>query len=150
MIMNEPSKLVVFFSKPLHQAGLIVCFIVVFTLLDSLMPHDDKLFDANAGPWIVSTAMILFFIILNTVVALRIENALPYWSLSIISYLGLLAFAYGWCFLLTGKHIDEVGSFRWLWMVLTMVYLVFYVITRSMKRIVDLAIKQDKKLRGEE
>lgn len=123
---------------------------VVFTLLDSLMPHDDKLFNVDAGPWIVSTAMILFFIILNTIVGLLIENALPYWSVSIISFIGLLGFAYGWCFLLTGKHIDEVGSFRWLWMVLTLVYLVFYVITRSMKRIVDLAIKQDKKLRGEE
>ena len=123
---------------------------VVLTGLDYFMPHDDAFFKVNSGPWIVSTAMILLFIIVNTVVALRIETILPYWTMSIALYLGLLAFAYGWCYMLSGKHIDDVGSFRWLWMVLTMVYLVFFIITRSMKRIVDLAIKQDKKLRGED
>ena len=148
--MNEPSKLAIFFLKPLHQAGLIAVLMVILTGVDALMPHDDLFFKANAGPWIVSTAMILLYIIINTVVALRIQNILPYWSWSIVLFLLLLAFAYGWCYLLTGKHIDEVGSFRWLWMVLTMVYFVFFTITRSMKRIVDMAIKQDKKLRGEE
>lgn len=148
--MNEQSKLATFFLKPLHQGGIILALIIVLTLVDNFMPHDDSFFKANAGPWIVSTAMILLFIIINTVVALRIDNVLPYWSFSIITYLAILAFSYAWCYLLTGKHIDEVGSFRWLWMVLTMVYLVFFIITRTMKRIMDVAIKQDKKLRGEE
>ncbi len=148
--MIEPSRLGIFFLKPLHQAGIIVCLIIVLTLIDNLMPHDDLFFKANAGPWIVSTAMVLLFIIVNTVVALRIEIIIPYWTWSILLFFGLLAFSYGWCYILTGKHIDEVGSFRWLWMVLTMVYFVFFIITRTMKRIVDIAIKQDKKLRGEE
>ena len=148
--MNEPSRLGIFFLKPLHQAGMMVGMIIILTLVDNLMPHDDVFFKANAGPWIVSTAMVLLFIIINTVVALRIENVVPYWSFSILSFFALLAFSYGWCYILSGKHIDEVGSFRWLWMVLTMVYFVFFIISRTMKRIVDIAIKQDKKLRGEE
>lgn len=148
--MNEPSRLGIFFLKPLHQAGLIVCMIIVLTIVDNMMPHDDLFFKVNAGPWIVSTAMMLLFIIINTVVALRIEIVIPYWTWSILLYFALLAFSYGWCFILTGRHIDDVGSFRWLWMVLTMVYFVFFTISRTMKRIVDIAIKQDKKLRGEE
>lgn len=148
--MKEPFNLATFFLKPLHQAVVIVAMIILLTGVDLLFPHDDSLFDINSGPWIVSTAMILLFIVVNTVVALRIENILPYWSYSLVFYLAILAVAYGWCYLLTGKHIDEVGSFRWIWMVLTMVYFVFFIITRTMKRIVDLAIRQDKKLRGEE
>ena len=148
--MSQPSKLATFFLKPLHQAAVILVMIILLTGIDLLFPHDDSLFDISSGPWIVSTAMILLFIVVNTVVALRIENILPYWSFSLLFYFGLLAVAYGWCYLLTGKHIDEVGSFRWIWMVLTMVYFVFFIITRTMKRIVDLAIRQDKKLRGEE
>lgn len=148
--MNQPFKLATFFLKPLHQAAVILVLIILLTGIDLLFPHDDSLFDISSGPWIVSTAMILLFIVVNTVVALRIENILPYWSYSLLLYFGLLAVAYGWCYLLTGKHIDEVGSFRWIWMVLTMVYFVFFIITRTMKRIVDLAIRQDKKLRGEE
>lgn len=148
--MNQPSKLLEFFMNPLHQAGVIALMIVIFTGVDAMMPHDDAFFKANAGPWIVSTAMVLLFIIINVIVSLRIDVVLRYWSFSLLFFIALLAFSYGWCYLLTGKHIDEVGSFRWLWMVLTMTYFVFFVITRTMKRIVDIAIKQDEKLRGEE
>lgn len=148
--MPEPSKLIQLFIKPLNQALLSVAMMIVFTLVDLVMPHEDILFEVNAGTWIVATAMILCYVILNSVVALRIEPIGSYFRMSVFCYIGLLIFAYAWSWLLSGKHIDDVGTFRWLWMVLTLVYLVFFSIARSMKRIVDIAIKQDKKLRGEE
>jgi hypothetical protein len=148
--MTETSKLVTTFEKPLHQALLVACMIIVFSLVDLVLPHSNSLFEVNAGTWIVATAMMLCFVILNSIVALRIDPIIPYWSKSVIFYLGLLAFSYGWCFLLSGKHIDDVGSIRWLWFVLTLVYMVFFSIARSMKRIVDIANKQDEKLRGEQ
>ena len=148
--MKQPSRLITFFMKPLHQAGLIAALTIVLTLGDHFMPHDDAFFKVNAGPWIVSTAMILLFIILNTIVALLIGPVIRYWGQSIMMFFVVMAFAYAWSFLLSGKHIDDVGSFRWIWIVLFMVYLVFFGIARSMKNIVDFAIKQDNKLRGEE
>ena len=148
--MTQPSKLVRIFSNPLYQVILVAVMTVVFTLLDKILPHPSTYLEPNSGTWIVSTAMILCFVILNTVVALRIEPITPYWSKSIMYYIGFLVFSYLWCWMLSGKHIDEVGSFRWLWLVLTLVYQVFFAIARSMKRIVDIAIKQDDKLRGEE
>ena len=148
--MTQQSRLVTLFEKPLHQAALVALMILVFTLIDKMLPHGNNLFEVNAGPWIVATAMMLCFVILNSIVALRIEPIIPYWSKSVMFYLGLLAFSYGWCFLLSGKHIDGVGSIRWLWFVLTMVYMVFFTIARSMKRIIDIANKQDEKLRGEQ
>ncbi len=148
--MSQPNRLVTIFQKPAYQALLVVSLIVLLTGMDSLMPHDDTFFKVNAGPWIVSTAMVLLFILINTIVALRIDNITPYWIQSVLVYVGLLILSYGWCFMLSGKHIDDVGSFRWLWIVITMVYFIFFGIARSMKGIVDFAIKQDKKLRGEE
>ncbi len=148
--MTSPTRLVTFFSKPLNQVLLTTAMTIVFTLLDKALPHQNDFLEPNSGSWIVATAMILCFVILNTVVALRIEPILPYWSKSVTYYIGFLVFTYAWCYWLSGKNIDEVGSFRWLWLVLTMVYMVFFAIARSMKRIVDFALKQDKKLRGEE
>jgi hypothetical protein len=148
--MTETSNLARIFSKPLNQLGLVLAMMVVFTLVDKLMPHSDVFFEVSAGTWIVTTAMILCFVILNTVVALRVEPIIPYWRTSVFCFFGLLIIGYGWSYLLTGRHMDEVGSFRWLWMVLTLVYMVFFAIARSMKRIVDIAIKQDEKLRGED
>jgi hypothetical protein len=147
--MNKDSKLVTIFEKPNNQAALVGLMIFVFTLFDFILPHSNNLLEANSGPWIVATAMVLCFVILNSLVALRIDPIVPYWSRSVMLYIGLLAISYGWCYLLSGKHIDEVGSFRWLWFVLTIVYMVFFTIARSVKRVVEIADKQDEKLRGE-
>lgn len=148
--MTDSGNIQKYILNPFYQAMLVVILMIVFGLIDVMLPHSELVLDIDAGTWIVSTAMILFYVILNSVVALRIEPILPYWRNSIFSYVGLLVIAYGWSFLLSGKHIDDVGSFRWLWFVLTLVYLVFFTIARSMKRIVDIAIKQDRKLRGED
>ncbi|MEP6647767.1 MAG: hypothetical protein ABJC12_11825 [Saprospiraceae bacterium] len=148
--MIESARLISIFKKPLNQAALIVSMTIVFSLIDFVLPHHSDLFEAKSGSWIVGTAMMFCFIIINSIVALLIEPIIPYWSKSILTFVGLFIFTYGWCYMLTGKHMDEVGDFSWLWIVLTMVYLVFFVIARSMKRIVDLANEQDKKLRGEE
>lgn len=148
--MTEENKLVTFFTKPLHQVLLIVSMTIVFSLVDWMLPHRQDLFEVNSGPWIVSTAMILCFVILNAIIALRAEPIIPYWTQSVMYFIALLVFTYFWCYLLSGRHIDEVGSFRWLWIVLTLVYMVFFAIARSVKRIIDLANRQDEKLRGEE
>jgi len=148
--IKETSKLIILFSKPLYQALLVVSMTIVFSLIDKMMPHHTELLEINSGTWIVGTAMVLCYIILNSIVALRIEPIIPYWSKSVTFYIGTLVFVYAWSYLLSGKSIDEAGSFRWLWLVLTLVYMVFFAIARSMKRIVDYALKQDEKLRGEE
>ncbi len=149
-MIQQPSRIVRVFSKPLYQVLLVMAMTIVFSLVDKMMPHDTQLLEVNSGSWIVGTSMILCFIILNSVVALRIEHIIPYWSISVVLYIVLLVFSYGWCYFLSGKNMDDAGSFRWLWLVLTLVYMVFFAIARSMKRIVDIANKQDEKLRGEE
>ncbi len=148
--MTNPDRLLTLALKPVYQVVFAAGISIILTLFDALFPVNNDFLEVNAGPWIVTTAMVLLFIITNTVVVLRIKELLPYWIQSIICFVALLAFSYGWSFLISGKHIDEVGSFRWIWMVLFMVYLVFFVIARSMKTIVDFAIRQDNKLRGEE
>jgi len=147
--MQKSSRLVTVFSKPLYQALLIGCMILLFTLVDYILPHSNSLFEKNSGPWIVATAMMLCYVILNSIVALRIEPIVPYWSQSVIYYFALLAFSYGWCYLLSGLLIDDAGSIRWLWFVITLVYMVFFAISRSVKNIVDIANRQDENLRGE-
>ena len=147
--MNSTPKIIQVLIHPLRQAIAVALLIILFTLLDLLLPHKESIFETDSGTWIVATSMILCYIIVNTVMALRITNVIPYWSKSVLYFLALLLFSYLWCILLTGKHIDEVGSFRWLWFVLTLVYLVFFAIIRSMKRIVDLVIRQDEKLRDQ-
>ncbi len=148
--MSKPDRLMTLAVKPIYQVVAVAGLSILLTLFDALFPVNNDFLKVNAGPWIVTTAMVLLFIIVNTIVVLRVQDLLPYWIQSVVCFMALLVFSYGWSWMISGKHIDEVGSFRWIWMVLFMVYLVFFVIARSMKTIVDFAIRQDNKLRGEE
>lgn len=46
--------------------------------------------------------------------------------------------------------MDEAGSFRWLYIVFALTYLVFISIVNMMRKIMEIAKKQDARLRGEE
>src|SRR5678815_3959975 len=96
--VKEPSKLIIMFSKPLYQALLVVAMTIVFSLFDKMMPHHTELLEINWGTWIVGTATILCYINLNTIVALRLDPIIPYWSESVTFYLGTLVFVYAWSY----------------------------------------------------
>jgi hypothetical protein len=57
---------------------------------------------------------------------------------------GLLAY------LISGLSIDEAGSYKWILFIFTFCYILFLSIVRAMKKIVTIAQKQDKRLRGED
>jgi hypothetical protein len=145
--MKEQYGIIKFFESPFYQAGLISLCILLLTLFDKAMPHDTTIIKPGAGPWIVATALLLCYVFFNTVFLFRMKETIPYWSKSMIAYVLLLVLTYGWCFFLSGHHIDEVGSFRWLWMVLTLVYMVFFAIAYTIKGIVAIADREDRNSR---
>lgn len=136
--------------SPVWQAVLAAGLMLVFSLFDLLMPHRDQFMDPGFTSWAIATAMLLGYVILNAITVLRIDRDSRYWGWSVMSLLGLMTFSYLLSWLLSGRHIDEAGSFRWLWFVLTFVWMIFFAIARSIKRIVAIAIRQDERLRGEE
>lgn len=148
--MPTSDKILTGLLSPVWQGALAAVLILVFGLVDLMMPHTDTFMEQGFTPWAIATAMILCFIILNTITVLRIGTDSTYWGRSAMVLIGLMIFSYLLCWALSGRHIDDVGSFRWLWFVLTLVWLVFFVIVRSIKRIVNIAIRQDERLRGEE
>lgn len=100
-------------------------------------------------PWTVSASMVLLFAVANSVLSLGAEDVNKYWNKSIYSFIilcvggGLLA----WLF--SGLSITEAKSFRWIYIVFTVGYLLFLSIVNLMRKIVEIAQKQDKRLRGE-
>jgi hypothetical protein len=145
--MKQKSGVITFFETPFYQAGLIFVFILALSLLDMTLPHDTAIISPAAGPWILATALLLCYVFFNTVFLFRIKETIPYWSKSMISYVILLILTYGWCYFLSGRHIDEVGSFRWLWMVLTLVYMVFFAIAYTIKGIIAIADREERNSR---
>ena len=98
----------------------------------------------------VSFSILLVFMLFNSVFSIPYKKRTQYFRDSIIAYVilggvgGLLA-AY-----LSGLSMDEAGSFRWLYFVFTFTYLVFISIVNLMRKIIEIAKRQDARLRGEE
>lgn len=132
--------------NPIHQALLAASLIVLLVLADTLFPHNDEFLDEGYSSWALATAVMLCFSLFNTILSLKFEKIITYWSRSALSLIALMVFSYAICYFISGKHIDEAGTFRWLWLVVIFTWLIFFTIARSMKRIVEIALKQDRDL----
>lgn len=120
-----------------YIGGLVVMLGSLIVKVTGLMPVPQRF------PWMTAAAFLLFFAMFNSIYALTSKNMMKYWGASIYSYLGL-AFVSGLtAYLFSSLSIFEAGSFRWIYIVLTIGYLVFLSIISFMRRIVDFAMKEE-------
>lgn len=134
-------------KNPMYQALLVFGVALTLAVIEKLANLTGLVESKPDSPWIVMTTFILFYSIANSVLSLRAENLNTYWAKSIISFVAILVCSAIGATLLSGLSIDEAGSFRWLFIVLTVGYLVFLSIMRLVKAIVEYAIKQDDELK---
>lgn len=118
--------------------GAIVAMVLGW-LFDRISPgHSDPLF-----PWSIATAFMLCFAILNSVLSLRADSFTKYWQASMYSYMAL-AFATGltaWLF--SGIPLGEAGYYKWIYMVVSIGFIVFLTLVNLMKTIVRFAEKEE-------
>ncbi len=127
------------FLQAAVAGGMMIIFLLASRLMSTLGPHGfgDRL------PWIVALAFLLLFSVFNSIFCLASVQAERYWRRSIIAYLGLGGLGILLAWLLTGRFFTEVGSFKWMYIVVTFCYLVFISIINFMRNIVDLAQKEE-------
>lgn len=128
---------------PFIQAAIFLGAAVVFMLLTLLFNQTgwytvDRLF-----PWSVATAMLLLYALFNSLMSLNAASSLKYWGRSVYGFIGL-AFANGlaaWVF--SGVPLGEAQSYRWIYIVVTIGFLVFLTMVNLMRKIVSFAEKEE-------
>lgn len=137
-------------STPKSQTLLLIAFLLLshgfLFIVDALNLFQ---FDLNNYYTLIITAMMIFSIF-NSIISLSSENRNTYWLHSLIGFILMTIIGCISAYLLSGMTIDEAGSFRWLILVFSFGYILFISIVRVMRKIVELAQKQDGRLRGEE
>ena len=99
---------------------------------------DDPLF-----AWSIGAAFMLLFAMANSLASIKAASFVKYWSASIYSYLGL-ALGTGmtaWGF--SGIPLNDAGSYRWIYIVITVGFLVFLSLVNILKRIVRFAEREE-------
>jgi sensor histidine kinase YesM len=94
-------------------------------------------------PWLIGTAFMLLFALMNSVASIQSKNTMVYWRNSIYSFMGL-AVANGLAaWLMSGVSIGDAESYKKLYVVVTFGFLVFLSMVNMMKKIVNFAEREE-------
>lgn len=141
------------FSKeinPLLQAGVILLVSTAIVLIGKLLGLDVEGKFGAIFPWSMSASCLLFFVIFNSAFSFSYSNQNQYWILSIVGFIGLVIIGGYISYFLSGMTIQEAKSMKSIYIIFTIGYIVLLTIVRSMRTILQIVLKQDKRLRGEE
>lgn len=128
---------------PIRQALYFFAAAVAFMLVALVFNQTgwyeaDKLF-----PWSVATAFLLLFAVFNSMMSLNADSFIRYWGRSMYSFMGL-AFLNGVAaWLISGVPLREAQSYRWIYVVVTVGFLVFLSMINLMKKIVQFAEREE-------
>lgn len=140
-----------FFSNknaPLYQAGAFLTLIIIVNVLGKLieligLTDWDELFS-----WVISGSLLLGYALVNIMIGLVSDlKATVYYGKSIIGYLGLAACAAVVAKTFSSLSIGEAGSMWWIYVVITIAYLIFMGMMLAMKTIVTFAQNEDENFR---
>lgn len=130
-------------DQPYYQAGMMQALAILITVFGLLGNKMGLVSVGDLYPWLCATALLLVFALMNSVFFLRATDTRKYWQDSMTSFiaLGVASMLIAW--LLSGTSLGNAGSFRWIYTVLVIGYLVFISMMSFLKRIVTFAEQED-------
>ena len=142
--MNNQSESI--FSKtinPVYQAAIALAGVVVISLLAKLVGMTGITEVPQRFPWMSAASFMLLFALFNSVFSLSSDNLMKYWGRSMYCFLGLAATAGGAAYLLSSLTMSEAGSYRWIYIVVGIGYLVFLSMMAMLRKIVEFAQREE-------
>jgi hypothetical protein len=130
-------------NDPLVQAAIAFVLVVLFIGSAKLINLTGLMDVPQRFPWMTAASFLLLFAMGNSIFSLASENMLKYWGRSLYAYLGLAATSGLAAYFFSAMSIDEAGSYRWIYLVLTIGYLVFLGMMAFMRRIVEFAEREE-------
>lgn len=135
-----------FFKKsddPLRLAIFMLACGLLTTLGSALVKALGLLSVSERFPWMSAAAYLLMFSVANSINSLSVKGVLQFWSRSVYSFMGLALASglFAWAF--SSLSINEAGSFRWIFIVLTIGYLIFMGIMAWVRKIVEFAQREE-------
>lgn len=128
---------------PLRVAGLLLAVSAGLMLLLKLADLAGFGLNDRLLPWTIALSFLLLFAVANALFSLTADNGLAWFGRSIYAFLGL-AFGNGllaWLF--SGVPVGQAGSYKSLYLVVLIGFLVFISIVNAMKNIVRFAEKEE-------
>lgn len=141
--MNESSTIFEKSIPPVYQAVMAYGAILILSILVKLGEFIGIFAPSFMLIWIISASFLLLFGMFNSLFCLSAKSIGQYWSRSIFSYAGLAVMSGLTAWLFTSVSIGEAATFKWLYLVVTVGYLVFLSVVGFIRIIVEIAKQKD-------
>ena len=128
---------------PWKQAFWVLMATILGTLVGMLLNSSHIYEPGNQFPWTISLSFLLIFAVLCSILSLQSDNFQKYWQESMYSFLGLAALGYGLARFASGMAIEDAGSYKSIYIVVTFCFLVFMSLVNLMKKLVNYAQKEE-------
>lgn len=129
--------------SPYYQAGISLAGVILISILAKVVGTTGLLDVPQRFPWMAAASFMLLFAVFNSVFSLASKNLMQYWGKSMYSFLGLAAGAAGFAYLFSSLSMNEAGSYRWIYIVVAIGYLVFLSMMATLRKIVDFAQREE-------
>lgn len=142
--MNNQSESI--FSKtisPVYQAAMALGGVIVISLLAKLIGLTGITEVPQRFPWMSAASFMLLFAVFNSVLSVSSKDLMKYWGTSMYCFLGLAAAAAGVAYVLSSLSMSEAGSYRWIYIVVGIGYLVFLSLMAMLRKIVEFAQREE-------
>jgi hypothetical protein len=139
---NTSHPVIAKLQNPIYQAVMLLIAVFVFNL-GALAFRAGGMEIEQRFPWTIAASFLLFFAAMNAIMSLFAQNTETYWSRSILSFVGLAAVSALLAQLFSQLSMNEAGSYKWVYIVLTLSYLVFLLMLTAMRKIVDFAQREE-------
>ncbi len=94
-------------------------------------------------PWSVATAFLLMYAVGSSVLSLNAGSSLKYWGRSVYGFIGLAFANGGAAWLTSGLTLAEANSYRSIYIVISICFLVFLSVINLMRKIVAFAEREE-------
>lgn len=139
---SQPTKSAGKAANPFYQAAIVLAAVLVVNL-GGMVARKAGMEVEVRFPWTIAATFLLFFAAANAVLSIMAKNTDQYWTRSILSFVAVAGLASGMAYLFSKMSINEAGPYRWIYIVLTIGYLVFLSIVNLIKVIVAFAQKEE-------
>lgn len=146
--MNTPSHSDSLFNKqiqPIRQAIVAVGALVIIMPLSMVFIGDGN----TIYYWEIAFAILMCFSLFNAIFSIPFLKRTLYFRNSIFCYVGVATISGLLAFWFSGISLEQSGSFKWLYIVFTFSYLLIISIVNAMRKIIEIAKKQDARLAGQ-
>jgi len=139
---NKSHPIFVKLQNPFNQGLMLLAAVLIFNLGAAAF-HATGIEIEQRFPWTIAASFLLFFSAMNAVLSIFSPNMDNYWTRSILSFVGLAAVSALLAQFFSKLSMNDAGSYKWIYIVVTIGYLVFLLILTAMRKIVDFAQREE-------